>query len=128
MLFPLALLFLSFLATPSLFIKHFSKLQDLYDKVKSYRTVIGVGYLVYGIFNLLNIILKQGFTTLRLSAIICMILLGFLMGFQWIAQNVVGNSAEAKEKIKEWHLKILPYEGTIAIVALCLSVYFLIFR
>lgn len=127
MLFPFALLFLSFIATPSLFIQRFSKLQDLYDKVKNYRITIGVVYLVYGLFSLLHILLHEGLDLLKLVAICCMILLGFLMGFQWIAQNILGSSPEAKEKIRIWYFQVSPYEGTIAIVALCLSVYFLIF-
>lgn len=127
MLFPLALLFLSFVAAPSLFIKRISKLQDLYDKIKGYRTMIGVSYCVYGIFKLINVLLYNGFHGISVVSAILMVVLGFLIGFQWIAQNVLASSPEAKEKMRELYYKLFPYEGTLAIVAFFLSVYLLIF-
>ena len=127
MLFPIALLFLSFISAPSLFIKRISKLQDLYDHVKGYRTVIGVGFFVFGVFKLINMFMNGGFSMIGLSSIIVMIVLGFLLGFQWMAQNVFASSPEAKEKMREVYFKLSPYEGGMAIAAFFLSVYLLVF-
>ena len=127
MLFSIALLFLSFMGTPSLFIKRFPSLGKLYYRVKSSQEVIGAVYCAYGILNLLSIILKQQFDVLRFITVFCMVIVGFLLSRHWITKNVFGSNYEVSKTVNKLNDVLSPFGGTLSIALFFMSIYYLIF-
>ena len=122
MLNVLFMLFLSFVASPALFVKRFEGLKDFYNKVSGYRAVIGVVYLVYGILLMIEMFVEHAYFMQFISALLIMSL-GFLMGFQWLTENIFQSNEKMQIRLKGVYYSLMPYEGSLAIVALILAIY-----
>lgn len=119
------LLFLSFVASPSLFVKRFEKLKNFYDQISVYRAIIGVVYVVFSLLNLIELIVEEFHVVDFVTALLTLVV-GFLIGFQWIAENIFKNNEDAKAKLRQVYYNLLPFEGAMAMGVLAVSLYYLV--
>lgn len=119
----LILLFLSFISSPSLFVNRFESLKEFYSKISTSRAIIGLIYLFFGIFKLFGILTTYFFPLEFVSALL-MIVLGFLLGFQWIMENWFQSNYELRMRLNDFYARMLPYEGYLGISALVLAIVF----
>jgi len=120
MIIGLFLIFLSFLSSPSLFLDKIPSLEEFYNKVKSVRGIIGVISFFWGLYKAFFLFKYFTFPRFILSAV--MALIGFLLGFQWITENLFSNSLQAKEKARMYYQKLLPFEGSLGVTALVIGI------
>jgi hypothetical protein len=121
----LLLLFLGFVAAPTLLTNKVEALRDFYQKIAGYRAVIGAGYVLYGILRFLDTI-SRDFNLFYILAAVVTILLGFLLGFEWISQNIFSSNEELKAKMRDFYLKLSPYGGILALLVFAFAGYQLI--
>jgi hypothetical protein len=124
--FSLWLILLGALSVPNLIIAKRPDAKQLLDKIAPYQGWIGVGSVVWGIYGLIKWfgmfrLLGAGvggmiFFVMFTLAWVCMIALGFMLGFALIKTFV--KDANARAKMDETLAKISPKQGLLGIVAL----------
>ncbi len=119
------LLFLSFVASPALFVNKFPRLNSFYNQLSVYRAIIGVIYLGYGLLSLVEVLIEHAAFMSFITSIVT-IGLGFLLGFQWIKENIFTSNQLVKERLNRVHTNLIRYEANLSIVVLVLAIYYLI--
>jgi hypothetical protein len=121
----LLLLFLGFVAAPSLLANRLDWLREFYNKIAIYKALIGVFYVLYGILRFLDM-LTRGFNLLYISAAFVVIILGFLLGFHWISQHFFKENEEIKKRLEAIYFKLSPYEGMLALAVFFFGFYMIV--
>jgi len=122
MIHALLLLFLGFVAAPTLLASRSATLRDFYNKIAGYRAIIGAIYVLYGVLRFLDIV-SRDFNLFHLLAAIVVILLGFLLGFEWLNQNIFASNQEIKSKAEDFYTRLSPYGGILAVLVFAFAFY-----
>jgi hypothetical protein len=132
---PLLLLVAGILAISGLIVAKKPNAKELLDKLVPFQAFIGVGLLVFGLYNLLRSlgsiidILKFAplFAIVALGVIFSSILLGFMFGMPQIAKWMPGQGG-AEQKGIALTKKLAPFQVIIGLVGIVSALLWLLYR
>jgi hypothetical protein len=116
------------LAASALIIARKPNAKDLIDKLTPYQGWIGVVMFVWGLFNLINIVMHLGFWmasplfgVFALAATITSAVVGFLLGFGLITKYALGRSPVALARGQQLRAKLAGFQGVFGLIAIALG-------
>ncbi len=132
-LFAISLIVLGLLAIPSLVLAKKPDAKPILDKIEPYQGWFGLIAAVWGLFNLIRLLMYiQGLTVVpllwlsMLAACLLMVLLGFLLGYSVLNKILLSKNEEAKEKGEQVLAKIKPFQEKLGLAGIAFGVYLII--
>ncbi len=133
MLDGILLIILGLLAVPSLLLAQKPNAKELFDKIAPYQGLIGLIFAVWGVWSIISAILHLGWLGISpiywityLLVAVVMACLGFILGYGLIQKYALGKNEKAKEAGEKVLAKLLPFQGTLGIVAIVLGIWMIV--
>jgi hypothetical protein len=133
MLFGILLIVLGLLAVPSLLLSKKPDAKELFDKVAPYQGWFGVVFALWGLWGIIGSVLNIGWLAAApiywvtyLAVAVVEFGLGFILGYSLIQKYALSKSEKGAEAGAKILAKLLPLQGTLGIVAICLGVWMVI--
>lgn len=131
----ITLIVLSILAVPSLILSRKPNAKELLDKLTPFQGWIGLVFCVWGIWNIINVILGLGYLTTHplwwitwLAASVVMAVLGFLLGYGLIQKYALSKNEAAAKKGEQVRKKLAAIQGKLGIFGIIVGIWVIIFR
>ena len=129
-LFSIILIVVGLLAAYPGIVKTRPDARQILDKITPYQGIIGVVALIWGLLNLLRVLLHLNMFTMMpavwfiliLASDIVAVLLGLILGYGLIAQYVLGNSLSARQRGEDFRAKLLPRQVPLGWAGIILGV------
>ncbi|MBD3369259.1 hypothetical protein GF402_02730 [Candidatus Fermentibacteria bacterium] len=122
---------LGVLAVPSLIIAKRPEAKDLIDKITPYQGWIGAISALWGIWEIIDSLMKIGWLgdfpiwwITYLATGIIQLCLGLLLGIGVLKTFIT--SPQAQEKMDQTVKKLAPYQGNLGIAAMCVGIWMII--
>jgi hypothetical protein len=122
---------LGVLAVPSLVIAKRPEAKDLIDKITPYQGWIGAISALWGIWEIIDSLIKIGWLSdwpiwwiTYLATGVIQLCLGLLLGIG-VLKTFITNP-QAQEKMDQTVKKLAPYQGNLGIAAMCVGVWMII--
>lgn len=122
---------LGVLAVPSLVIAKRPEAKDLIDKITPYQGWIGAISALWGIWEIIDSLMKIGWLSdwpiwwiTYLATGVIQLCLGLLLGIG-VLKTFITNP-QAQEKMDQTVKKLAPYQGNLGIAAMCVGVWMII--
>jgi hypothetical protein len=104
--------------------------RDILDKILPYQGIIGVVALIWGLLNLLRVLLHMGMMTMMpavwfiliLAGDLVAVLLGLILGYGLIAKYVLSNSPAARQRGEEFRAKLLARQVALGWAGIILGI------
>jgi uncharacterized membrane protein len=127
------LVILGLLAVPSLILSKKPNAKELFDKVAPYQGWFGVVFAIWGIWGIIDCVLNIGllgtwpiyWISLLLVSVVCASL-GFILGYGLIQKHALSKNEKAKEAGEKVLAKLLPWQGTLGVVAVVLGLWMIV--
>lgn len=131
LIYGLTLILLSLMAVPSLVLSKKPNAQELYTRIAPYQGWIGVIFCIFGIVGIIQSLLVIGSLNALawitwFSTSIIQACLGFILGYNLIFNHILSKSEKAKVKGEQALAKLLPLQGKLGIVGICLGAWCII--
>jgi hypothetical protein len=133
LLWSICLILCGCLAASTLIAKKQPNAKELIDKLVPIQGYLGLITLVLGLWALINLLMNVSLVHLvplrylvSLAMSICMIALGFLLGFGLINQFALSKNPEAAAKGAAMQLKIATYQIPLGVLGIILGVWVLV--
>lgn len=130
MIYGLTLIFLSFLAVPSLILSKKPNAKELLDKFAPYQGWIGLVFCFWGVWGIIQAVLNMNLISLIpiwwftwLAGSVVEALLGFILGYGVIAQYALSKNEASKEKGAKLLAKLAPIQGKLGIFGIIVGVW-----
>lgn len=116
--------------------------KDLFVKIAPYQGTIGVGMFAWGVWDTIHIvtnltawkwffsiphIVHKLFAVVVLVAVVCELVVGFLLGFNLIQAQISKKSPEAARKAEVVMKKLAPWQTIFGFAAIFCGIYFLLY-
>lgn len=123
-----------FLAAPKLFTGKSKHAQELLEKLAPYQGWIGLVIFGWGVWSVISFILSLGVLTVLpvawwvtiLAIAVLQVILGLLLGYNLINKYVFSKNAQAAEKAKQVHAKLIPKQTTFGVIGMIVGVWGLV--
>ncbi len=133
MLAGILLIVLGLLAVPSLILAKKPDAKALFDKIAPYQGWIGLVFAFWGIWGIIGCIRIIDFISLipiywitALAVAVVELALGFILGYGMIQKYALSKDEAAKAKGEQLLKKLLPLQGTLGIIAICLGLWMIV--
>jgi len=135
MIYGITLILLGLLAIPSLILAKKPDAKELFDKIAPYQGWIGLVFAFWGIWGIIQAILKLDWLTIWpiywitwMAVSVVEAALGFILGYSLISKYVLSKNPKTAEKGEQLLAKLLPLQGTLGLVAIALGIWFIVAR
>jgi hypothetical protein len=133
-LFAILLIFAGALAAYSGLVRTWPNFRQGLDRIMPYKEWFAIPVLIWGIWNLLRILFHLGMMTMLPAMWLIIILvgnavavlLGFILGFELIAQYLLTNAPNARRHGEEWRSKLLPRQVALGWAGILLGALLLL--
>lgn len=123
-----------FLAAPQLFTGKSKHARDLLEKLAPYQGWIGLVIFAWGTWSIISFLLNLGVMTALpvlwwvtiLAIAILEFILGILLGWNLINEYILSKNAQAAEKAKKLHAKLLPKQTFFGVLGIVVGLWALV--